>query len=55
MVKKYFALHKKVIDVFHDFFYIPTIEKLSFLLAHVRIIGSMEYGKTRKNFSMILH
>ena len=27
-------------------FYIPTIEKLSFHLARVRIIGSMECGKT---------
>ena len=34
----------------HDKFYIPTIEKLSFHLAHVRIIGSMECGKTINDF-----
>ena len=30
-------------------FYIPTIEKLSFNLVRVRILGSMEYGKTRND------
>ena len=50
MAKKCFVLHEEVIDVFHEFFYIPTIEKLSFHLAHVRIIGSMECGKTINDF-----
>ena len=45
MVKKCFVLHEEVIDVFHEKI-ITTIEKLSFHLAHVRIIGSMEYEKT---------
>ena len=30
-------------------YYITTIEKLSFNLDHVRIIGSMECGKTRND------
>ena len=47
MVNKCFVVHEKVIDVFHENFYIPTIEKLSFHLDHVRILGSMECGKTR--------
>ena len=46
MAKKCFVLHEEVIDIFHDKCYFPTIEKLSFHLAHVRIIGSMERGKT---------
>ena len=50
MVKKCFVLHKEVVDVFYDNFYIPTIEKLSFHLSHVRIIGSMEGGKTINYF-----
>ena len=47
MAKICFVFHKEFIDVFHEFFYIPTIEKLSFHLAYVRILGSMEYVKTR--------
>ena len=35
MVKKCFVLHEEVIDVSHEIFYIPTIEKLSFHLAHI--------------------
>ena len=50
MAKKYFVLHEEVIDVVHTNIYIPTIEKLSFNLVHVRIIGSMECGKTRNDF-----
>ena len=46
-VKKCFVLHGEVIDVFHEKNYIPTIEKLLFHIAHVRIIGSMECVKTR--------
>ena len=42
-----FVLHEEVIDVFHEKNYIPTIEKLSFNLACVRILGSMECGRTR--------
>ena len=46
MLKKCFVLHEEAIDVFHDKFYIPTIEKLSFQIELVRILGSMECGKT---------
>ena len=45
--KKCFVLHEEVIYVFHEKNYITTIEKLSFNLTHVRIIGSMECGNTR--------
>ena len=51
MVKNLFVCHKEVIDVFHNKFYIPTIEKLSFHLSRVRIIGSMECEKIRNDFS----
>ena len=47
--KKYYALHEEVIDVFHEFFYIPTIETLLFHLAHFRILGSIECGETRND------
>ena len=47
MVKKCFVLHEEFIDLFHDTFYIPTIEKMSFHIAHVSNFGSMESGKTR--------
>ena len=47
--KKYFVLHEEFIDVFHEKCYIPTIEKLSFHLARVRILGS-KCGKTRDYF-----
>ena len=50
MAKKCFILHEEVIDAFYNFFYIPTIEKLTLHLALVRILGSMEYGKTRHFF-----
>ena len=49
MLNKCSVIHKEVIDIFHEFFYIPTIEKLSFHLSHVSILGSMEYGKTRND------
>ena len=55
MVKKCFVLHKEVRDVFHKKNYIPTIEKLSFCIAHVRILGSMESDKTSNYFSMLIH
>ena len=48
-VKKYFVHHEEVIDVFYKKYYISTIEKLSFYLAHVRILGSMEYEKTKND------
>ena len=52
--KKYgrenFVLHEEVIDVFHNKLYTTTIEKLSFHLACVRILGSMECGNTRNNY-----
>ena len=50
MVKKRFVILKEDIDVFHKIFYIPTIEKLSFHISHVRIIGSMECRKTRNEY-----
>ena len=52
-MKKCFVLHEEVIDVFIGNFYIPTIEKLSFRLARVRILGLMECGKTRNDFSIV--
>ena len=50
MAKKCVVLHEEVIDVFYEKYYIPTIEILSFNLAHVRILGSMEFGKTRNDY-----
>ena len=50
MVKKCFAINEEVVDVFHENIYIPTIEKLSFYLAHIRILGSMECGNTINDF-----
>ena len=50
MVKKCFVLHEEVINLFHNKFRIPTIEKLPFHLACVRIIGSMDCGKTGNMF-----
>ena len=50
MMKKCFVFHEEVIYFFNEFFYIPTIEKMSFHLAHVRIIGSIVYSKTRNDF-----
>ena len=44
MVKKCCVLHEKVIDVFNEKYYITTIEKLSFHIAHVKIICSMKFG-----------
>ena len=41
------VLHEEVIDYFHNHFYIPTIEKILFNLAHEKNLGSMECGKTR--------
>ena len=41
-----FVPHEEVID---EKYYIPTIEKVSFHLGHVRILGSMEYGNTRND------
>ena len=46
---------QEVIDVFHVFFNIPTIEKLSFHLSHVSILGSMKCGKTRNDFLTLMH
>ena len=43
-------LHKEVVDVFNSKYYIPTIEKLLSHIAHVRIIGSMEFRKTKTYF-----
>ena len=49
MAKKCFVLHEEVTDFFYEMFYITTIEKLSFHLAHVRILGSTECGNTRND------
>ena len=49
MAEKVFVLHKEVIDIFNEKIITPTIEKLSFHLANVRILGSMEYEKTRND------
>ena len=49
MVKKCIFLHEEAIYIFHGRYYIPTIEKLVFNLAHIRILGSMEFGKTRND------
>ena len=50
MIQKCFVLREEVIYVFHENKYIPTIEKLSFSLVHVKIIGSMECGKTKNDY-----
>ena len=50
MVKKLFVINEEEIDVFDNIFYIPKIENLSFHISHVRIIGSMECGKTRNEY-----
>ena len=55
MAKKVFILHMECIDVFHDKCYITTIEKLSFHLSNINILGSMECGTTRNDFFMIMH
>ena len=49
MGNKYFVLDEEVINVFHERKK-PTIEKLSFHLAHFRILGSMECGRTINDF-----
>ena len=49
MVNKSFVIHEEVIDIFHENFHIPTIEKLSFYLGRFRIVGSMECEKTRND------
>ena len=41
MDKKSFVFYEKYIDVFHNEFYSPTIEKLSFNLARDMVIGSI--------------
>ena len=54
MVNRCSVLHEEDIDVFHEKYYIPTIENLPFYLAHVSILGSMECGKTRNDFSTLM-
>ena len=41
-----FFLREEVIDVFHNKFYIPTIDDLTINIAYIRIISSMECGNT---------
>ena len=55
MAKKCCVIHREIIDVFHDKILHYHNRKPSFHLAHVRIIDSMEYGKTRNDLSMIMH
>ena len=50
MVNKCFFIHEEVIDVFHEKYYIPTIEKMLFHIAHVRILSSMGGGNTGNVF-----
>ena len=49
IVKKSFVLCEEFIDVFHNKFYIPTIEQLSSYIFYVSIIGSVSCGKTRNH------
>ena len=49
-MKKCFALHEEVIDIFHNKFYIPTLEYLSFHLSNAYFFGSMQCGKTRNEY-----
>ena len=46
MLKNVFVLRGEVVDCFHENDYILTKEKFLFHLAHVRILGSIECGKT---------
>ena len=41
------VIPEEVIDPFHKNVYITMVGKLSFHLEHVRILGSLECGKTR--------
>ena len=50
-MKRCSVIQKEVRDVFHEIFYIPTIEKLPFRIDHVRLLGSIEFGKTRNYYS----
>ena len=52
--KKCSVIQEEVIDVFHEKMYIPTIEKLSFHLANVGIIGSINMGILEMIVSMIM-
>ena len=49
ILNKCLVIHEEVINVF------PTTEKLSFCLAHVRIIGSMECGRLEMIVSALMH
>ena len=55
MVKKCFVLNEEVINVFYEFYYIPTIEKKSFHLAHVRILVLMEMGRLEMICSALMN
>ena len=46
-MNKSVQLFKKSWPFFHYTFYTPTIEKLSFHIAHVIILGSLECGNTK--------
>ena len=52
MGTKGFVLHEKVINVFHNKFYIPAIYFCSFNLCNVRILASSECGKLEMILSM---
>ena len=49
MVNKYFVIREEVIDVFHEKYYIPTREKMSFHISCVSTLCSMKYGKSRSD------
>ena len=49
MLKKRFVLYEGFIDVYHNN-KIDAIEKLSYHIARVRILGSIEYVTTRNYY-----
>ena len=49
----FFGLNEEVIDVFHNTFYIPTIENWKFNIAHIRILDSTEYGRTGNDYYQV--
>ena len=50
--KKEIVLLEETITSFHQNYYMPSIEKLAYHLAHVRILGSNHVGLTRKQALM---
>ena len=50
MAKHFWFFTRELLMSFLKYIYIPTTEKLSFHIAHVRILGSIKSGKTRNDF-----